>query len=50
MMCVTAGSMVITDISSPAERSNALGKLGVMFGIGMVGGPLLSGAFSSVYG
>ena len=35
--------MVITDISEPERRADALGKLGVSFAVGMIIGPVLGG-------
>lgn len=42
--------MVLTDLSSPAERADALGKLGLCFGIGMIVGPSLGGVLSTRFG
>ncbi|XP_043914951.1 solute carrier family 22 member 18-like [Protopterus annectens] len=42
--------MVVTHLSSPAERADALGKLGLCFGIGMIVGPSLGGVLSSRFG
>ena len=35
--------MVMTDVSDTTERANALGRLGVSYGVGMVVGPVLGG-------
>ena len=35
--------MVMTDVSGSKERADALGKLGVSYGVGMVVGPTLGG-------
>lgn len=35
--------MVVTDVSSSAERADVMGKLGVAYGVGMVTGPTLGG-------
>lgn len=35
--------MVMTDVSGVRERADALGKLGVSYGVGMVVGPTLGG-------
>ena len=35
--------MVMTDVSGVRERADALGKLGVSYGIGMVVGPTVGG-------
>ncbi|XP_044538299.1 solute carrier family 22 member 18 [Gracilinanus agilis] len=42
--------MVITDLTTPAERPGALGKLGLCFGIGVILGSLLGGTLSSRFG
>lgn len=35
--------MVMTDVSTSTDRADALGKLGVSYGIGMVVGPIIGG-------
>jgi len=35
--------MIVTDLTSPADRSDKLGKLGLSYGIGMIVGPLVGG-------
>lgn len=35
--------MVMTDVSDSTERANAIGKLGVSYGMGMVVGPIVGG-------
>ena len=35
--------MVMTDVSNSRERADALGKLGVSYGVGMVVGPTVGG-------
>lgn len=35
--------MVMTDVSNSKDRANALGKLGVSYGVGMVVGPTVGG-------
>ena len=45
---VTAGNLsvasaYIADVSSPENRSKALGKMGAMFGLGFICGPILGG-------
>ncbi len=42
VMCVGA-QMVMTDVSSRTQRADALGKLSVSYGVGMVVGPTLGG-------
>lgn len=45
-----AAQMVITDLTAPAERPAALGRLGLCFGVGMIFGSLLGGTLSTTYG
>lgn len=45
-----AAQMVITDLTAPAERPAALGRLGLCFGVGMIFGSLLGGTLSTKYG
>ncbi|KAL1007637.1 hypothetical protein UPYG_G00089350 [Umbra pygmaea] len=42
--------MVVTDLTEPKKRAEALGKLGLCFGIGMVAGSTLGGTLSTRYG
>eukprot|EP00063_Salmo_salar_P057210 XP_014032045.1 PREDICTED: solute carrier family 22 member 18-like [Salmo salar] len=42
--------MVVTDLTEPDKRADALGKLGLCFGIGMVAGSTLGGTLSTRYG
>jgi OCT family organic cation transporter-like MFS transporter 18 len=35
--------MVMTDVSDNTDRADALGRLGVSYGVGMVVGPILGG-------
>ena len=39
--------MVMTDVSGSVERADALGKLGVSYGVGMVVGPMIGGYMTS---
>ncbi len=41
--------MVMTDVSGSGERADALGKLGVSYGVGMVVGPMIGGYVTSHY-
>ncbi|KAM9556154.1 solute carrier family 22 member 18 isoform 1-T1 [Guaruba guarouba] len=41
---------VITDMTTPSQRANALGKLGLCFGIGIITGSLLGGVLSTKFG
>lgn len=50
MHTLTAAQMVITDLTVPAERPAALGRLGLCFGVGMILGSLLGGTLSTTYG
>uniref|UniRef100_A0A8C8VPB7 Organic cation transporter-like protein 2 n=1 Tax=Pelusios castaneus TaxID=367368 RepID=A0A8C8VPB7_9SAUR len=42
--------IVITDLTTPAERVDALGKLGLCFGMGVIIGSSLGGILSTQYG
>ncbi|XP_074853910.1 solute carrier family 67 member A1 isoform X3 [Carettochelys insculpta] len=42
--------MVITDLTTPAERVDALGKLGLCFGIGVIIGSSLGGTLGAKFG
>ncbi|XP_027296354.2 solute carrier family 22 member 18 isoform X1 [Cricetulus griseus] len=46
----TTAQMVITDLTAPAERPAALGRLGLCFGIGVIFGSLLGGTLNTTYG
>jgi OCT family organic cation transporter-like MFS transporter 18 len=41
--------MVMTDVSGHEDRADALGKLGVSYGLGMAVGPYIGGYFSTHY-
>lgn len=50
---VTAGNLsvanaYIADVSSPENRSKALGKIGAMFGLGFICGPMLGGLLGEI--
>lgn len=50
---ITAGNLsvanaYIADVSPPAQRSQALGKIGAMFGLGFICGPVLGGLLGEV--
>ena len=40
--------MVMTDVSGVSQRADALGKLGVSYGVGMVVGPTVGGIVSTL--
>ena len=44
------GQMVVTDMSDSSGRADALGKLGLSYGIGMVGGSLVGGVVTKHLG
>ncbi|EGW08465.1 Solute carrier family 22 member 18 [Cricetulus griseus] len=50
MHTLPAAQMVITDLTAPAERPAALGRLGLCFGIGVIFGSLLGGTLNTTYG
>lgn len=41
---------VITDMTTPSQRADALGKLGLCFGIGIIVGSVLGGVLSTKFG
>ncbi|NXF01757.1 S22AI protein, partial [Smithornis capensis] len=41
---------VVTDVTTPSQRADALGKLGLCFGIGIIAGSVLGGVLSSKFG
>lgn len=45
-----AAQMVITDLSAPEQRSAALGRLGLCFGVGTILGSLFGGTLSAAFG
>jgi len=42
--------MVITDVMPYEKRADALGKLGLFYGVGMVAGPFLGGQITKTFG
>lgn len=50
-ICFLAGAQkVITDLTAPSQRADALGKLGLCFGIGIIIGSALGGILSTKFG
>ena len=39
----TGGQMIVTDMGEESNRADALGKLGLSYGVGMVVGPFIGG-------
>ncbi|XP_020826480.1 solute carrier family 67 member A1 isoform X2 [Phascolarctos cinereus] len=50
MHVLPGAQMVITDMTSPADRPAALGKLGLCFGIGVILGSMLGGTLNTKFG
>ncbi|XP_013874083.1 solute carrier family 22 member 18 [Austrofundulus limnaeus] len=50
MHVLPACQMVVTDLSEPEKRADALSKLGLCFGIGMIAGSTLGGNLNTRYG
>ncbi|XP_076437631.1 solute carrier family 22 member 18-like [Babylonia areolata] len=50
MHAMQGGQMIVTDIGDPKQRADALGKLGMTYGIGMVVGPFIGGIVTKVFG
>lgn len=50
MHAMQAGQMVVTDVGSSTARADALGKLGISYGVGMVTGPLFGGQIIKYFG
>uniref|UniRef100_A0A8B9QXD6 Solute carrier family 22 member 18 n=1 Tax=Anas platyrhynchos TaxID=8839 RepID=A0A8B9QXD6_ANAPL len=49
-MLVGCAQKVITDLTAPSQRADALGKLGLCFGIGIIIGSALGGILSTKFG
>ncbi|GFO04586.1 solute carrier family 22 member 18 [Plakobranchus ocellatus] len=49
MHAMQAGQMIVTDVCSSKNRADALGKLGISYGVGMVIGPMIGGFVSRFY-
>ncbi|XP_061593941.1 solute carrier family 22 member 18 [Cololabis saira] len=50
MHVLPACQMVVTDLSEPGKRADALSKLGLCFGVGMIAGSTLGGQLNTRYG
>ncbi|XP_036399687.1 solute carrier family 22 member 18 [Megalops cyprinoides] len=50
MHALPGTQMVVADLSEPSQRADALAKLGLCFGIGMIAGSSLGGTLSTRYG
>ncbi|XP_023262062.1 solute carrier family 22 member 18 [Seriola lalandi dorsalis] len=50
MHVLPASQMVVTDLSEPEKRADALSKLGLCFGVGMIAGSTLGGHLNTRYG
>ncbi|XP_067659030.1 solute carrier family 22 member 18-like [Haliotis asinina] len=50
MHAMQGGQMIVTDIGDASQRADALGKLGMSYGVGMVVGPLIGGILTKVLG
>ena len=47
----TPGSqMVLADLTEPEQRANALSKIGICFGVGMIAGSTIGGNLNTMYG
>ncbi|CAG5123025.1 unnamed protein product [Candidula unifasciata] len=49
MHAMQGGQMIVTDISSSEKRADAIGKLGISYGIGMVIGPVIGGLLARMF-
>ncbi|XP_046897850.1 solute carrier family 22 member 18 [Hypomesus transpacificus] len=50
MHVLPGAQMIVTDLTEPECRADALAKLGICFGIGMIAGSTLGGSLSTHYG
>uniref|UniRef100_A0A7N8X5X8 Organic cation transporter-like protein 2 n=1 Tax=Mastacembelus armatus TaxID=205130 RepID=A0A7N8X5X8_9TELE len=50
MHVLPASQMVVADLSEPGRRADALAKLGLCFGIGMIAGSTMGGHLNTRYG
>lgn len=44
------GQMIVTDMGETSKRADALGKLGLSYGVGMVIGPMVGGLITKHLG
>ncbi|KAK6960389.1 solute carrier family 22 member 18 [Biomphalaria glabrata] len=49
MHAMQAGQMIVTDVCSSKQRADALGKLGISYGVGMVVGPVAGGLIAKYF-
>ncbi|BFZ11456.1 hypothetical protein BsWGS_14495 [Bradybaena similaris] len=49
MHAMQGGQMIVTDVSSTEKRADAIGKLGLSYGIGMVVGPVIGGLLARMF-
>ena len=47
---VPGAQMIVADLTESANRANALAKIGLCFGIGMITGSTLGGTLTTRYG
>ena len=50
VICCAGGQMVVTDLAEPSKRVDALGKLSISYGVGMVVGPFIGGILADSVG
>lgn len=50
MHAMQGGQMIVTDLGDSAKRADALGKLGLSYGVGMVIGPMVGGIITKHLG
>lgn len=50
MHAMQGGQMIVTDLGDVGKRADALGKLGLSYGVGMVIGPVLGGLVTKFFG
>ncbi|XP_052763678.1 solute carrier family 22 member 18-like isoform X2 [Mya arenaria] len=50
MHAMQGGQMIVTDICDSGKRADALGKLGISYGVGMIIGPAIGGIITTNFG